>query len=196
MSTKRTCVPDFSTANKLYVNAIVTFYKVLNGEKTAELADVYAGLTGDAKLRNPQTLDSFGKFKVPVYIAEPVIMTVTGLDNVEDHDTGVVASTTITEAMGIVIENVSNKTFDLIINSPYAFEIIAINTKSTAGSCVATGKINGTDLGGGPNAISTSLVEIGHEADNIVDVGNTFSIEITENIGCENASITIEFARR
>jgi len=100
MTSSRTAVQDFSTSNKLYVNAVVTFYTVLNGEKTAQLADVYSTLTGSQKLANPQTLDSYGKFKQPCYIEEAVIMTVTGLGNTPDHDTGVVGLPVIINGNG------------------------------------------------------------------------------------------------
>lgn len=196
MATTRTCVQDFATANKLYVNAIVTFYKVLNGEKSGELATLYAALTGEAKLKNPQILDSFGKFKAPVYIGEGVIMSITGLENVEDHDTGVVASSFMTEAMSILLENVSNKTYNLIINSSYSFEIESVTTQSSSGACTATVKIDGVDLGGDPNAVSTTEQEEAHETDNIVPVGGNLSLQISGNAGAEDVSITIKFSRR
>ena len=90
MTYARSAVQDFSTSNKLYVNAVVTFYTVLAGAKTATKATLYAGLTGSTELANPQTLDSHGKFRQPVYIDDAVIATVTGLGNTPDHDTGVI----------------------------------------------------------------------------------------------------------
>ena len=90
MTSARTTIQDFTTANKLYVNAIVTFYTVLNGAKTSTKATLYDSLTGSGTLVNPQTLDSYGKFRQPVYIDEAVIMSVTGLGNTPDHDTGIV----------------------------------------------------------------------------------------------------------
>jgi hypothetical protein len=100
MTYARTAVQDFSTSNKMYVNAIVTFHTVLNGEKTSDLATLYATLTGGALLANPQTLDSFGKFRQPVYIQDPVIATVTGLGNTPDHDTGVIDAGDIIRGAG------------------------------------------------------------------------------------------------
>lgn len=196
MGTTRTCVQDFALANKLYVNATVTFYTVLDGEKSGELATLYAALTGENKLKNPQVLDSFGKFKAPVYIGEAVIMSVTGLENVEDHDTGVVASSFMTESMNIVIENVSNKTYNLVINSAYAFEIESVTTQSTTGTCTATIKIDGVDLGGGANAVSTTEEEKVHETANVVPVGGNMSLQISGNAGAANVSLTIKFSRR
>lgn len=90
MTYARTAIQDFSTANKLYVNAVVTFYTVLNGNKTATKATLYSAISGGSELANPQTLDSYGKLRQPVYIDDAVIATVTGLGNTPDHDTGVI----------------------------------------------------------------------------------------------------------
>ncbi len=89
--TSRTAIQDFSTANDLYVNAVVSFYTVLNGAKTDILATLYSSLSGTTQAANPQTLDSYGKFKTPIYTGQDVIATVTGLGNTPDHDTGVIA---------------------------------------------------------------------------------------------------------
>jgi hypothetical protein len=91
MTAARTAIQDFSTTNAAYANATVTVYKVDGlGKKTATKSDLYATLTGAVKLANPVTLDSYGKFKQPVYVENDVILTVTGLKNTPDHDTGVV----------------------------------------------------------------------------------------------------------
>lgn len=86
----RTAIRDFSLANKIYVNATVTFYTVSNGARTTTKATLYAGLTGTSTLANPQTLDSYGKLRQPVYIDQAVICMVTGLGNTPDHETGII----------------------------------------------------------------------------------------------------------
>ncbi len=204
MTAIRTCIQDFGTANNLYVNAVVTFYKVLNGEKTNQKATLYSSITGDGRLSNPQTLDSFGKFKVPVYIEEAVIATITGLENVEDHDTGIVSvleeetatsPEDVFEFIGVVIETASNKSYKLIINSPFAGVFHSITTVCATGTCTITGKINGTDLGGNANSVSTSEVEEEHEEDNVFNIGDDFEIEISGNSSCEDISVTIKYTR-
>ncbi len=90
MTASRTAIQDFSTANDIYVNATVTAYKVDNGQKTNIKADLYANITGADKVANPQILDSHGKFRNPVYFEEAIILTVTGLGNTPDHDTGII----------------------------------------------------------------------------------------------------------
>lgn len=91
MTIARTAIQDFSTANPIYANAIVTAYTVVGGSKSTIKASLYSSLSASTLLANPQTLDSYGKFKQPVYIAEPVVLSVTGLKNTPDHDTGIIS---------------------------------------------------------------------------------------------------------
>lgn len=81
-------INDFALANPAYVGGTVSFWTVSGGVKTATLATLYAGSTGATALTNPRTLDSDGKFSVPVYVEVPVIATVSGL-TISDHDTGI-----------------------------------------------------------------------------------------------------------
>lgn len=93
MSYPRSSIQDFQLANPLYVGATIAFYLTdVNGAKTSTLANLYAGTTGNTLLPNPQTLDSHGKFTVPVYIADPVIGHISNLiSEVPDHDTGIIS---------------------------------------------------------------------------------------------------------
>jgi hypothetical protein len=80
----------FDTANPLYAGATVTIYTVDgNGAATTTLATIYDGTTGTGTLANPQTLNSEGRFSAPIYLAEPVIMTISG--PVTTHSTGIQA---------------------------------------------------------------------------------------------------------
>ena len=96
-------INDFALANPIYVGGTVSFYTVSGGAKTTTLATLYAASTGSTTLANPRTLDSDGKFSVPVYTEVPVIATVSGL-TIADHDTGIMglaegaASTSATAA--------------------------------------------------------------------------------------------------
>lgn len=81
-------INDFALGNPAYVGATVSFWTVSGGAKTSTLATLYAASTGSTTLTNPRTLDSDGKFSVPVYVEVPTIATVSGL-TVADHDTGI-----------------------------------------------------------------------------------------------------------
>lgn len=112
MTLARTGLQDFAVGNSIYANATVTAYTVLAGVKTTTKANLYSAISGSGALANPQTLDSYGKFKQPVYIEEAVILTVTGLKNTPDHDTGIIS-----------INGISG--VDVIISSA---EILALDT--------------------------------------------------------------------
>jgi hypothetical protein len=86
----RGCIPDFQTANPLYIGATVSFFTVnASGQSTGTLATLFTDPTSATTALNPQTLDSEGKFTAPVYIEVPVIAQVTG-PNVPSHATGVI----------------------------------------------------------------------------------------------------------
>lgn len=90
MVAARSSITTFSTTNPIYANATVTAFTVENSQKTNTKASLYSSISGAGLLSNPQVLDSYGKFKQPVYFEEPVILTVTGLGNTPDHDTGII----------------------------------------------------------------------------------------------------------
>jgi hypothetical protein len=90
MTVSRKAIQDFSTTNYAYSNATVTAYTVDDGEKTSIKANLYATKTGESLLSNPLTLDAYGKFSQPVYIQDDVILTIVGLGNTPDHDTGII----------------------------------------------------------------------------------------------------------
>lgn len=108
-------INDFALANPAYPGATVSFWTVSGGAKTATLATLYAASTGTTTLTNPRTLDSDGKFSVPVYIEVPTIATISGL-TIADHDTGIMglaeaaaatsaAAAAVSAAAALVSEN-------------------------------------------------------------------------------------------
>lgn len=105
MTLARTALQDFSQGNPIYANATVTAYTIDgNGNKTNTKAELFSGISGAGKVSNPQKLDSFGKFKQPVYINEAVILSVTGLGNTPDHDTGIVSFPSV-QSVDVVISS-------------------------------------------------------------------------------------------
>lgn len=93
MVDQRTSIADFGLFNPFYAGATVTAYTVDSaGAKTSVLATLYEDLTSAETLQNPQTLNSEGRWAFPPYVDEPVILSITGMNNAPDHDTGVVAA--------------------------------------------------------------------------------------------------------
>lgn len=86
----RIALKEFSLANPLYRGARVSFYTVVNGVKTAQLATLYRSPTGVEQLANPQSLDSRGAAKQPIYYESAIVATIEGI-HVPTHDTGIIA---------------------------------------------------------------------------------------------------------
>lgn len=132
---RRTLLKTFHLANPLYIGSLVNCWAIdANGDKTSTLITLYANETGtdpSDQLANPQTLDSYGKFKQPVYFDEPFIASVVGV-NIADYDTGIVytngiwrgtwATATVYYPGDTVREPVSEK------------DIYVVNTRHTSGT--------------------------------------------------------------
>lgn len=87
----RIAISDVAFANPIYARATMTVYTVdVNGAKTSTKATLYAGPTGSTLATNPQKLDSEGKLQDPVYVEVPVILTMSGISGVDDHDSGLI----------------------------------------------------------------------------------------------------------
>ena len=96
-----------------------------------------------------------------------------------------------TAFMTFLIEAADNKDYRVLVNSPHAFTINSIATKSGSGTCTLTAKINSTALGGAANSVSTSEVTQTHSSANDVAIGDDVVLTVSSNSGAEDVSITI-----
>lgn len=101
------------------------------------------------------------------------------------------ASTAQTAFMAFLIETPDDKDYRVLLNSPIAFTINSVTTKSSTGTCTMTGKINTTALGGTANSVSTSESEQTHTTSNSVAIGDDVVLTVSSNSGAENVSVTI-----
>lgn len=87
----RFALEDVVFGNPIYALATMTAWTVDDaGAKTATKATLYSSPTSAATASNPQILDSEGKLFSPVYIEGPVVLTMSGVSGVDDHDSGVI----------------------------------------------------------------------------------------------------------
>ena len=146
-------INDFALANPAYVVGTVSFWTVSGGAKTATLATLYAASTGSTTLANPRTLDSDGKFSVPVYVEVPTIATVSGL-TIADHDTGI---------MGLAEEAASTSATAAAVSAAAA---LASQTAAAASAAAASAAITGigqrsaTTVGGTVDAITATFTPV------------------------------------
>lgn len=105
------------------------------------------------------------------------------------------ATTQQTDFISGYIETAVDGTIIAVIKIPYAITITSITTKCVAGSCTLTGQIDGVNLGGTANAVSTAEREETHSSANSASVGNDIQVRISSNSGCTGLSFTIKFTR-
>jgi polygalacturonase len=110
----RSSIPDFSLANAYYASATVSVFQTdADGERTTVLAPLYEQPVGTARLANPQTLDSQGKWVRPVYVDRDVMLVVSGR-TVGTHSTGVITIPVFTDgAMDTFTGDGATTTFTL-----------------------------------------------------------------------------------
>ena len=91
MAFGRVALREFVLANPLYAGAVVSAWPVTAGgaKDTSRRAVLYTGLVGAASMVNPQKLDSDGMWPAAPYVAEPVILEISG-PHVASHDSAVI----------------------------------------------------------------------------------------------------------
>lgn len=89
------------------------------------------------------------------------------------------------------IEFPDAKDYRVIINSPIAFTINSVTTRSSTGTCTLTVKINTTALGGTANSVSTTESTQSHTSANAVAVGDDVVFTVSSVSSCENVSILL-----
>lgn len=93
------------------------------------------------------------------------------------------------------IETVADGTIIVILNIPYAITISSVTTKCVSGTCTLTGQIEGVNLGGTANSVSSSKQERTHSSANTASVGADIQVSISSNSSCLGLSFTIKFIR-
>lgn len=111
--------------------------------------------------------------------------------------TQLTARATKTQTFAIIgkIGTVADQDYDLAIEVPFGGTIVNTTTKSTAGTCTATFKVNTTALGGTANSVSTTQDKQAHASSNTFSSGDDIRVTISSNSSCANISFTIEYTR-
>jgi hypothetical protein len=152
-------INDFSLANPAYVGASVSFWTVSGGAKTTTLATLYAASTGSTTLTNPRTLDSDGKFSVPVYTEVPVIATVSGL-TIADHDTGIMGLAEGSAATSAAAAVVSAAAAQAAQSAASASAASALVSENNAAATVAGAlQKSGGNMTGGINSARGNITQ-------------------------------------
>lgn len=105
------------------------------------------------------------------------------------------AATTQNVGISYFIETPSNKTYVLVIKSPFAWTITESTTRTTSGTCTVTGTIDGVNLGGTANSASSTETSQAHASANAVAAGNDVAIVITSNSSAADLRGTLSGTR-
>lgn len=117
--------------------------------------------------------------------------------NIKDGavDEDALATITIDWQETIHIERAKNDTITIIGNSHYEWTITDVVAISDSGTCTLTISIDGTDLGGSSNSVSTTESVENHTTDNVVNAGDDIEYTIASNSNCKHISITLQGTR-
>lgn len=158
------------------------------------LAETDLAITGDVDLAGVLFLteqaaaeaDVAGKGQLWVKTATPNQLWFT-----DDAGTDVQLGTSGTEPFygTIYIETVANQDYELSFDMPFAGTVTTLRTKSQAGTCTVTGKVNTTALGGTANSASSVASEQAHASANTWSKGDTLKVTISANSACTDLEI-------
>lgn len=97
----------------------------------------------------------------------------------------------------VFIEFPDNKAYRVCLRSPVAFTINSVTTRSTSGTCTVTVSIDGVNLGGTANSVSTTESTQSHTSANAVAVDADVTVTVTSNStpGAENVAIMLNCTR-
>jgi len=106
---------------------------------------------------------------------------------------GSISGVTRTEYSTFVIRgNVVDETLDVIKDIPVAATVKSVRSQSTSGTCTATFKINGVNLGGTANSVSSTSQSQSHSSANTMSAGDDLTVAISSNANCIDANFHIE----
>jgi len=106
-----------------------------------------------------------------------------------------IASSLLTFGIPGLIEVPENKSYKVNVSMPFAGTITETTTQSVLGTCTATFKINAVNLGGTPNAVSSSKQTQAHASNNTFVAGDDITITVSANASCEDMSFMIKATR-
>ncbi len=94
----------------------------------------------------------------------------------------------------IFMESPQAKYYRVWLNRPRGCTIASITTRSEAGTCTVTGKINTTALGGTANSASTTEQTQTYTSANVMVAGDDFLLTISSLSGCTGLSIMLAYS--
>lgn len=100
-----------------------------------------------------------------------------------------------TDQISGFISSPANKLYRVAIKMAFAGTITETTTRSASGTCTATFSINGSNLGGTANSVSSSEQSQAHASANTFAAGDDIELTVSANSSCADMSFTIAYTR-
>jgi hypothetical protein len=100
-----------------------------------------------------------------------------------------------TDQISGFISSPANKLYRVAIKMAFAGTITETTTRSASGTCTATFSINGSNLGGTANSVSSSEQSQAHASANTFSAGDDVELTVSSNSSCTDMSFTIAYTR-
>jgi len=94
----------------------------------------------------------------------------------------------------VIIESADNKDYRFV-DLAFGWTITSVVTRSLAGTCTLTVKINSTALGGSANSVSTTEQTQVHTTANVVAPGDDLVLTVSSASAAEGVSVTLKGKR-
>jgi hypothetical protein len=104
-----------------------------------------------------------------------------------------IVTSTRTASISGTIAAPTDQAYTIVLKAPADITITETTTKSSAGTCTATFAIDGVNLGGTANSVSTTEQIQAHASANAVAAGETITLTVSSNSSCENLDFTITY---
>lgn len=108
-------------------------------------------------------------------------------------DLGAAAKSQTSAWHGNIRGTVANGAIVIVLRAERAGTITRVTTKAAAGTGTATWAIEGTNLGGSANALSTSEDSQTHSSDNVFAAGDTITVTIASASGLASVAFSVEY---
>jgi hypothetical protein len=100
-----------------------------------------------------------------------------------------------TDQISGFIASPANKLYRIAIKMAFAGTITETTTRSASGTCTATFSINGSNLGGAANSVSSTEQSVSRTTSNTFAAGDDVELTVSSNSSCVDMSFTIAYTR-
>lgn len=106
----------------------------------------------------------------------------------------IVESYTTNESLPFIIETPTNQRYRLL-RAPFDGTITSTISRSEAGTCTATFSINGVNLGGTANSVTSTEQVQAHSTSNTFTAGQYIELTVSANSSCDRFTGLIKITR-